>query len=577
MSRRFHYFRRSGLGVGGRWLLLLLLVMVAQLVLAACGDSTATSVPATTAAATTAAASTAAATTAAATTAAATTAAATTAAATTAAATTAAATTAAATTAAATTAAATTAAATNQFQGVEVNILTFTGPQIAEPLQRRAPDFGKLTGAKVNVITVPFSELYQKILVDASTKTNSYTGYVLAPQWMPDYVTPGYLEDLTDRIKGDKALQWDDVQAFFRDFSSTYKGRNYTIPLDGDFLVAYYRTDLLDKAGLKPPQTWDEYLNIAKTFQGKDLGFGPGYGSCISKKRGAQAYWFIYAIAGSLLQSQGTGQGAFFDQTNMKPLTNNEAFAAALDIYKETTKYAPPDELNLDVGDTRGLFTSGKCALSIDWGDIGTLALDPKTSKVQDKVGTIVTPGSDKVLDRATGKLVKCDATICPNAVNGINHAPFAAFGGWSGAVNSAAPAKAKDAAYAFLSYMNQPAQSNEDVTLGKTGFNPYRTSQFTNLDPWKKVGMSDTMAKNYLGALQSSLASPNMVLDLRIPQNQRYQQVALDVAVSQFLAGEINRDQAMKQITDGWEEITNEVGRDKQLAAYKASLGVTR
>jgi hypothetical protein len=32
-----------------------------------------------------------------------------------------------------------------------------------------------------------------------------------------------------------------------------------------------------------------------------------------------------------------------------------------------------------------------------------------------------------------------------------------------------------------------------------------------------------------------------------------------------------------MKQINDGWEDITNEVGRESQLAAYKASLGVAR
>src|SRR4051812_41581382 len=35
----------------------------------------------------------------------------------------------------------------SKYAGVTVNILTFTGPQIAEPLQRRAPDFEKLTGA----------------------------------------------------------------------------------------------------------------------------------------------------------------------------------------------------------------------------------------------------------------------------------------------------------------------------------------------------------------------------------------------------------------------------------------------
>jgi multiple sugar transport system substrate-binding protein len=465
------------------------------------------------------------------------------------------------------------------FEGVTVSLLTFTGPQIAEPLQRRAPDFEKLTGAKVNVVIVPFSDVYQKMLTDMATGTNSFQAFVFDPQWMVDFIVPGYLEDLTDRVKADKDLQWNDIAPFFRDFSATYNGKIYTIPLDGDFHMVYYRTDLLAKEGLKPPATWDDYLTIAKTFYGKDLnGDGtPDYGSCISKKRGAQAYWFIFSVAGAFLQSQGTGQGAFFDTETFKPLVNNEAFAAALDIYNETTKYGPPEEINLDVGDTRTLFVTGRCALSMDWGDIGPLAVDPTQSKVQDKVGAVILPGSTKVLDWATGKLVPCDAKTCPYAVNGVNHAPYAAYGGWSGGINAAADPKVKDAAYAFLSYMSQPAQSNVDVTIGKTGFNPYRTSQFLNREAWVKAGMSPAAASDYLGAIESSLASPNMVLDLRIPQNQRYQQVVLDQAVSQFLAGEITRDQAMKQIYDGWEEITEELGRDAQLAAYRGSLGITK
>ncbi|HEY2112259.1 MAG TPA: extracellular solute-binding protein, partial [Dongiaceae bacterium] len=110
-------------------------------------------------------------------------------------------------------------AAAGQFDGITVNIMTFTGPQIAEPLQRRAPDFEKLTGAKVNVITVPFSDLYQKLLTDWAGGTNSIDAAVFAPQWMVDYVTPGYLEDLTPRMDADKALQEEDVAPFFRDFS----------------------------------------------------------------------------------------------------------------------------------------------------------------------------------------------------------------------------------------------------------------------------------------------------------------------------------------------------------------------
>jgi multiple sugar transport system substrate-binding protein len=465
------------------------------------------------------------------------------------------------------------------FEGLEVNVLTFTGPQIAEPLQRRGPDFTALTGAKINVIVVPFSDLYPKILTDLATGTNSFDSFVFAPQWMVDYIVPGYLEDLTDRIAADPAIKWNDIAPFFRDFSATYGGRIYTIPLDGDFHIVYYRTDLLEQAGLKPPETWEDYVNIAKTFHGQDLnGDGdPDYGSCISKKRNAQAYWFIYSIASAFVQSQGTGQGAFFDTETMEPLVNNEAFAAALDVYNETTKYGPPDELNLDVGDTRSLFVTGRCALSMDWGDIGTLAIDPTISTMQDKVGAVILPGSTQVLDRATGKLVDCDETTCPYAINGVNHAPFAAYGGWSGAINAAADPKVKDAAYAFFSYMAQPAQANVDVTIGKTGYNPYRTSQFLNRQAWVEAGMSPAAASNYLGAIEGSLASPNMVLDLRIPQNQRYQQVVLDTAISQFLAGEITREACMQQIYDGWEEITEELGRDAQLEAYRGTLGVTR
>jgi multiple sugar transport system substrate-binding protein len=462
------------------------------------------------------------------------------------------------------------------FDGVELNIITFTGPQIAEPLQRRAPDFQALTGAKVNVVIVPFSDLYQKILTDQTTGTNSYQAFVFDPQWMGDYVTAGILEPLDDRIKKDDKIQWDDIGPFFRDFSATYGGKIYTVPLDGDFHMVYYRTDVLAKNNLKPPQTWDDYLNIAKTVNGQEFDGVKVYGSCIAKKRGEQGYWWITSIAAPFIQSLGTSQGVFFDTETFKPLVNNEGFIKALDIYKETNKYGPPNELTIGVGDTRGLWTAGQCAQTIDWGDIGTLAVEPG-SKVADKTGAVITPGSKQVIDRKTGKLVDCDSKTCPYAIDGVNHAPFAAYGGWSGGVSAAAPDKVKDAAYAFLSYMSQPAQSGVDVTIGKTGFNPYRISHFKNLEPWLKAGMSEAFAKNYLGAIQDSLNSPNMVLDLRIPKNQQYQGVILDTIISQFLAGEFDSKGAAAEIEKQWEAKTDEIGRDGQLKAYIATLGVKK
>ncbi|TIL95416.1 MAG: extracellular solute-binding protein, partial [Mesorhizobium sp.] len=94
------------------------------------------------------------------------------------------------------------------FAGVTVNVITQTGA-IQEPLQRRAPEFEALTGAKINVIAVPFSDLYQKILTDWASGTNSVDAGVFAPQWMVDYIAGGYLEDLTPRVEADKDIQQD--------------------------------------------------------------------------------------------------------------------------------------------------------------------------------------------------------------------------------------------------------------------------------------------------------------------------------------------------------------------------------
>ncbi len=469
-------------------------------------------------------------------------------------------------------------AAQAQYDGVEINLLTRPGPVIAGRLAERGEEFTKLTGAKVNVASVPFADLFQKLLTDWATGTNSIDVGVFASGWAVEMQDGGLLADLSDLVAKDDKIDLDDIAPYFREFNQKINGKTYLITVDGDFQMIYYRKDVLAELGLAPPRTWPEYLAVASRAHGKDMnGDGePDFGSCMFKKRNAQAYFAIMSFAGAFLQTKGTGQGIWFDVDTMKPLINNEAFAEALRIYKETGKYGPPDELNHDIGETRALVTSGRCALALDWGDIGPLSIDESTSKIKDKVGAVMLPGSRRVLDRETGRLVECNPELCPHAVNGINLTPFAAFGGWSGAINKNSDPKVIEAAYAFLSYMNQAAQSNYDVTQGWTGYNPYRISQFENIAPWVDAGFSQEFAENYLGAIGASLNSPNMASDLRIPGTQQYTGIVLDRELNRFLAGEITAQQAMINIEDGWEEITEDFGRDTQRKMYRSSLGIT-
>jgi len=260
--------------------------------------------------------------------------------------------------------------------------------------------------------------------------------------------------------------------------------------------------------------------------------------------------------------------------SSMAPIVNNAGWKKAFELYKETGKYGPADELNLDIGDTRALFKAGRCGLIVEWGDPGTLQLDDDASAIKGKMYAISAIGSTEVLDRETGELVPVSAESAPHAIDGVNYAPFAAFGGWAGAVNAAADDKTKAAAYAFLSYMNQAAQSGIDVTIGATGYNPYRISQLENIDLWVEAGMPRELAENYLGAINGALNNPNMASDMKIPGAQQYTAVVLDTQLARYLADEITVEEALANIEEGWEEITEDFGRDEQVAAQALALG---
>jgi multiple sugar transport system substrate-binding protein len=472
----------------------------------------------------------------------------------------------------------TAAQAQKMYDGVTVNILTRPGPVIAGRIVERGAEFTEMTGATISVDEVPFAELFQKVLTDWATGTNSIDVAVFATGWAVELADADLLEDLTPYVAADDKIDIDDIAPFFREYNQKIGGQVKLITLDGDFQMAYYRSDLYDENGLTPPRTWDEYLANAAVLNGKDFN-GDGeadFGSCMFKKRNAQSYFAVMSFAAPYVQSKGTGEGMFFDPATMKPKVNNEAWAEAFRIYKATGEFGPPDEINHDVGDTRALLIAGRCAQMIDWGDVGPLSLDPGSEAIKNKMAAVIMPGTTRVLDTATGKLVDCTPEICPHAVDGINYAPFAAFGGWSGAVNKSSDAKVKQAAYDFLSYMNQAAQSNFDVTQGWTGYNPYRNSQLDNLEPWIAAGFTEEAAANYLGAIKDSLNNPNMASDIKIPGSAQYAGVVLDRELARFIAGEITAEEAVANVEAGWEEITDEFGRESQASIYQLSLGVT-
>ena len=88
------------------------------------------------------------------------------------------------------------------------------------------------------------------------------------------------------------------------------------------------------------------------------------------------------------------------------------------------------------------------------------------------------------------------------------------------------------------------------------------------------KCGLAARVA--YLAAITQSLSNPNVEYDITIPGAGEYYQ-AFDAAVARAVSGELKPAKALDLAAAEWEKITDRLGRDKQIAYYKASLNVSK
>lgn len=462
------------------------------------------------------------------------------------------------------------------FEGVTITVFTQPPPFVAKSVQMFAPSWEKLTGAHVKLITAPWAELHSKMYTALATGSHSFDIILFPSAWLADFASAGYLAPLNKLIANDPRLDWDDILPVYRERIATWGGKIYAIPLDGDNHIFYYRKDALEnpkyQAKFKekygydlpvPPRTWEQVRDIAEFFNGWDWDHDGHveYGVVEARRKGDQAYWTFFSRAAGYCSVPGQPGGLFFDPETMKPLINDPGHLQALKDYIGIMKYGVPGMINMDSGEIRTVFCAGEAAMAIDWGDIGIMADTSPGSAIKGKVGYAILPGSTKVWNYKTGKWMSYKEP---------NQAPYLAFGGWMGAIDAKSPNV--KAAYSFLSYLGEPKNSYISVTTPETGFNPYRESHFKNLDGWYKYGMVDP--KDYLQAIHDTINSPNVQPDLRIPGAARYFE-ALDAQLALAVAGQKTPQQALDATAAAWDQITNDLGRESQLKAYRLSLGL--
>ncbi len=132
----------------------------------------------------------------------------------------------------------------------------------------------------------------------------------------------------------------------------------------------FYRSDILEQAGVEVPASYEDMVAAAKVIKDKGLMEYPIAGTFKSGWNLGEEFVNMY---------MGTGAD-FFKPGTAEPAINNEHGLAALNMLKSLTEYMNPDFLTHDSNAVQAEWEAGKVAMTNLWGSRAAAVLDDEGS-----------------------------------------------------------------------------------------------------------------------------------------------------------------------------------------------------
>jgi ABC-type glycerol-3-phosphate transport system substrate-binding protein len=248
-----------------------------------------------------------------------------------------------------------------------------------------AKKMGEYPGIKFESELIPFDQALEKMQIHLSQGAPTYD-IMATDAFLPTFAERGWLMPLDPLIeKFRQAVEWDDINpTLVRDVCS-YKGKVYGVPNLSISMFFFYRKDLLDAAGLKPPETMDEWIATAKALTKPDQ---KQYGTAMTLKAGdGFQNDFTYFLR--------TYGGDWYDK-DWKVTIDSEAGVKALTTMKELMKYAPPNVLAFHNDESTVAMQQGLTTMGLLWQSRAAAMDNAQVSQVVGKVQFAVPPAATK-------------------------------------------------------------------------------------------------------------------------------------------------------------------------------------
>ena len=408
-------------------------------------------------------------------------------------------------------------------------------------------EWEKLTGIKIKTVEYGYTEIPAKIMADAVAKSGQYDLYNHQMYMVPDAAESGVVAALDEWAKAGKPY-FDDIPKTLRN-EMYYKGKLYAFFTDGDQSILALRKDLLDLPAAKQafkakfgweagcPDTWKQWEELASFYNGKK---GQNfYGMTLENDLyGAQEYRsrdFAYRW----WQGRYASKGKHFFDKNMKPLIDGPEGIEATAEMVSITKHMPRDIFGWATPQNYPFFAGGNSFSISTFPSIVGFAEKGQNTKVAGKILSCLIPGS-----MVKGKLLRRSVQPAGTMYMVSKYS------------------KHPEAGYWFLQWFTSPTVGNAAVADPDGFWDVYRDSQATD---------ARIVGKFTEQFIRVTLENAKIAVPMLPIQGNREYFDALDVALQEAFHGRISPEDAMKRTARQWEKITDEIGRPRQIEAWKS------
>ena len=253
--------------------------------------------------------------------------------------------------------------AARPLAGVTIRLAVVDDPALAAAVVRVKGEWNAQTGSELEVIETTEKKLLQAERLPADgVLCPAYLLGVLAEQKQIAPVPRKILH----------SPEWAGVFNLLKLREAVWGDQTMAVPFGSPVFCCYYRADLLERLGRRPPKTWDEYKTLAKLLaknSPRPLGEGQGVRAWCGTIEPLAPGW-----AGDVLLARAAAYAkhrdnfsTLFDIETMEPLVAGPPFVQALEDLVAAAKFGPANPLHYDPAAVRAAFWSGQCGMALTW------------------------------------------------------------------------------------------------------------------------------------------------------------------------------------------------------------------